>query len=309
MNMRISFVALLGFLWLQGCAVIPVMQDEPFKDKTVTNLEPGEADKADVLMALGEPGQVYDRDKLFIYSDDQIHAVWFMVLGGGYSAGIVGGAIGTRHFLVFEFDEKGRVTDRAVMPYGTQYAAGMLNFSKGVGGALVHAEGPACVPSGVCIGDERATRVFAREAQEREVKQFVPNDRCTVYLYRDDTVDLPRFGGIVFDHHFVGRLDSEDFFRIETNPGHHAVVVKYDTFSQLTVDFKQLKFRCRAGDVLFVRARLPQYSIWGGKSKNPYGLKLVAPSEGRAVIAGKRLRFIRETQGPRSLWQSFHPQI
>ena len=112
------------FVWLQGCAVIPVMDDEPFKGKTVAELEPGEVDRADVLMALGEPAIVHDREKVFLYIADQVHAVWFIVAGGMGGAGAVGGVIGTRHFLVFEFEEQGRVARRAAIPYDTQHQMG-----------------------------------------------------------------------------------------------------------------------------------------------------------------------------------------
>ncbi len=288
------------FVWLQGCAVIPVMEDEPFKGKTVTELEPGEVNRADVLMALGEPAIVHDDEKVFLYTDDQVHAVWFIVAGGPGGAGVIGGVIGTRHFLVFEFDERGQVARRAAIPYDTQHQMGASGVtSRTILGPRNRIEGSACVPSGLCIADYFGTQVFANTKRDAAAKTVKPSSRCTVYAYRDDSGENTYMGKLYayhlkFDRQFAGMLHSNGYRRFEVAPGHHEVAVngrfivsgRPDTMPPA---FGRVRFHCKAGDVHYVRLHIQTNSNWMGYLKFKVEAETIDAERGRTAILKRRL--------------------
>lgn len=296
MNKRILLSTLLMFIGLPGCAVIPVLQDEPFKDETVTELEPGQVNRADVLMALGEPAKVYDREKVFLYTENQVHAVWFMVIGAGYNAGMIGGGFTTRHFLVFEFDEHGRVAQRTAIPYGAQNFVGATDFRNGGIVPISSPKGSACLPSGLCVADALGDKVFANPERDAEAKIFRRSSNCTVYAYRDNpglkpiTSVAPIFGyHLKFDHQFAGMLIPNGYHRFEVAPGYHEITVNSRiAFSTMPV-LKRVRFRCKAGDVRYLRFRIPPHSIWTGKFETPFEAGIVEAEQGRAAILEKHL--------------------
>ena len=316
MNKRILLSAFFMFVWLQGCAVIPIMEDEPFKDKSVTELEPGQVNKADVLIALGDPAIVYDQENVFLYTDDQVHAVWFIIAGGVGGAGAIGGVIATRYFLVFEFDEQGQVARRAAIPYGVQHDWGTTS-STGPSCVADLADGKACVPSGLCIADNSGLKVFATTKRDADAKAFKPSSRCTVYAYRDDSGEKKYMGAIYvfrlrFDHQFAGMLYPDGYHRFEVAPGHHEIAIDgrfIASREQLTTppNFERVRFRCKAGDIRYVRFHTKTGSNWMGYlnfsiEAGMIEAGMIEAEQARVAILKKRLVLNPTVNGEKAIW-------
>jgi len=58
--------------------------------------------KEEILLKLGEPDLVLNREKIFVYRWEMVAAYFFV---GGYGAGAAG-PIQRSHFLIIEFDDK-----------------------------------------------------------------------------------------------------------------------------------------------------------------------------------------------------------
>jgi hypothetical protein len=98
---------LLLILFSSACVVIPTPEHRlggrvPCDDEKTTFIVKETTSKEDVLLKLGEPDLVLNRERIFVYRWEMV-AAYFVV--GGYGAGAMG-PISRPHFLIIEFDDK-----------------------------------------------------------------------------------------------------------------------------------------------------------------------------------------------------------
>jgi hypothetical protein len=101
------FFALLLILFSAACVVIPTPEHRdhgrvPCDEEKTAFMVKDTTKKEEVLLKLGEPDLVLDRERIFVYRWEMVAAYFFV---GGYGAG-TGGPIQRSHFLIIEFDDK-----------------------------------------------------------------------------------------------------------------------------------------------------------------------------------------------------------
>ena len=109
------FFALLLILFSYACMIIPTPEHRdhgrvPCDDEKTTSLVKDTTSKEEVLLKLGEPDLVLDREKIFVYRWEMVAAYFFV--GGYYAA--AGGPIHRSHFLIIEFDDRNIVARHEV---------------------------------------------------------------------------------------------------------------------------------------------------------------------------------------------------
>ncbi len=110
-----AFLALLLMLFSAACVVIPtpghrIQGRVPCDDEKTTFMVKDTTSKEEVLLQLGEPDLVLNRERIFVYRWEMV-AAYFAV--GGYGGGAVG-PIQRTNFLIIEFDDKNRVNRHEV---------------------------------------------------------------------------------------------------------------------------------------------------------------------------------------------------
>ena len=109
------FFALLLFLFSSACIVIPTPEHRiggrvPCDDEKTTFMVKDTTSKEEVLLKLGEPDLVLNRERIFVYRWEMVAAYFFV--GGYYAA--TGGPIQRPHFFIIEFDDKNIVARHEV---------------------------------------------------------------------------------------------------------------------------------------------------------------------------------------------------
>jgi hypothetical protein len=110
-----TFFALFLILFSSGCIVIPTPEHRiqgrvPCDSDKTTFMVKDTTSKEEVLLKLGEPDLVLNRESIFVYRWEMV-AAYFAV--GGYGGGAVG-PIQRTNFLIIEFDDKNRVSRHEV---------------------------------------------------------------------------------------------------------------------------------------------------------------------------------------------------
>lgn len=110
-----TFFALFLILLSSGCIVIPTPEHRiqgrvPCDSDKTTFMVKDTTSKEEVLLQLGEPDLVLNRERIFVYRWEMV-AAYLAV--GGYGAGAVG-PIQRINFLIIEFDDKNRVSRHEV---------------------------------------------------------------------------------------------------------------------------------------------------------------------------------------------------
>jgi hypothetical protein len=100
-------IAFLLILFASACMVIPTPEHRiagrvPFDDEKTSFMVKDTTSKEEVLLNLGEPDLVLNRERIFVYRWEMV-AAYFVI--GGYGAGAVG-PIQRPHFLIIEFNDK-----------------------------------------------------------------------------------------------------------------------------------------------------------------------------------------------------------
>jgi len=109
------FFALVLVLFSSACIVIPTPEHRdhgrvPCDDEKTTFMVKDTTSKEEVLLKLGEPDLVLNRERIFVYRWEMVAAYFFV--GGYYAA--TGGPIQRPHFLILEFDDKNMVVRHEV---------------------------------------------------------------------------------------------------------------------------------------------------------------------------------------------------
>jgi len=104
------FLALILILFSSACIVIPTPEHRiqgrvPCDEEKTTFMVKDTTSKEEVLLKLGEPDLVLNRERIFVYRWEMV-AAYFFVGGAGGGAG---GPIQRTNFLIIEFDDKNRV--------------------------------------------------------------------------------------------------------------------------------------------------------------------------------------------------------
>lgn len=108
-------LALLLTLFSSACMVIPTPEHRiagrvPCDEEKTTFIVKETTSKEAVLLKLGEPDLVLNRETIFVYRWEMV-AAYFIV--GGYGAGAMG-PIQRPHFLIIEFNDKNMITRHEV---------------------------------------------------------------------------------------------------------------------------------------------------------------------------------------------------
>jgi hypothetical protein len=111
---RILFPLLL-MLFSSACIVIPTPEHRiqgrvPCDEEKTIFLVKDTTSKEDVLLKLGEPDLVLNREKIFVYRWEMVAAYF---AAGGFGAGVAGPIQRTK-FLIIEFDDKNVVSRHEV---------------------------------------------------------------------------------------------------------------------------------------------------------------------------------------------------
>jgi len=109
------FFSLLLILFSYACVVIPTPEHRdhgrvPCDDEKTTFMVKDTTNKEEVLLKLGEPDLVLNRERIFVYRWEMVAAYFFV---GAYYSGS-GGPIQRPHFLIIEFDDKNIVVRHEV---------------------------------------------------------------------------------------------------------------------------------------------------------------------------------------------------
>jgi hypothetical protein len=104
-------VSLLLILLSAACMVIPTPEHRiagrvPCDDEKTSFMMKDTTSKEEVLLKIGEPDLVLNREKIFVYRWEMVAAYFFV---GGYGAGAAG-PIQRPHFLIIEFNNKNIVS-------------------------------------------------------------------------------------------------------------------------------------------------------------------------------------------------------
>ena len=109
------FFGLILILFSTACIVIPTPEHRiggrvPCDDEKTTFMVKDTTSKEEVLLKLGEPDLVLNRERIFVYRWEMVAAYFFV--GGYYAA--TGGPIQRPHFLIIEFNYKNVVSRHEV---------------------------------------------------------------------------------------------------------------------------------------------------------------------------------------------------
>jgi hypothetical protein len=109
------FLALILILFSSACIVIPTPEHRiqgrvPCDEEKTTFMVEDTTSKEEVLLKLGEPDLVLNRERIFVYRWEMV-AAYFFVGGAGGGAG---GPIQRTNFLIIEFDDMNRVNRHEV---------------------------------------------------------------------------------------------------------------------------------------------------------------------------------------------------
>jgi len=110
-----TFFALFLILFTSACVVIPTPEHRiqgrvPCDSDKTTFMVKDTTSKEEVLLQLGEPDLVLNRERIFVYRWEMVAAYFFI---GGYGGG-TGGPIQRSHFLIIEFDDRNKVSRHEV---------------------------------------------------------------------------------------------------------------------------------------------------------------------------------------------------
>jgi len=94
---------------LGGCVVIPESEEEPYPPNRVATIELGSTDRREIQAQFGTPRHSTVDNRIIAYSDDQLHATAYFLVGGPYQGYIIPRPIFTRHNLVVWFASDGTV--------------------------------------------------------------------------------------------------------------------------------------------------------------------------------------------------------
>ena len=108
-------LTLLLILISSACMVIPTPEHRiagrvPCDEEKTTFIMKETTSKEEVLLKLGEPDLVLNRERIFVYRWEMV-AAYFVV--GGYGGGAIG-PIQRPHFLIIEFDDKNIISRHEV---------------------------------------------------------------------------------------------------------------------------------------------------------------------------------------------------
>jgi hypothetical protein len=109
------FFALFLILFSSACIVIPTPEHRiggrvPCDDEKATFMVKDMTNKEEVLLKLGEPDLVLNRERIFVYRWEMVAAYFFV--GTYYAA--TGGPIQRPHFLIIEFNDRNVVSRHEV---------------------------------------------------------------------------------------------------------------------------------------------------------------------------------------------------
>ncbi len=287
--MRPGPLPLVLFLALQACVLVPIAEDEPYRNERLTSLDHTSSTRADVLFAFGEPTRLFDRERVFIYETLQSQAL--LVL---FSLGV---SFETLELLVAEFDDAGRSVGLTALSQGSQvglYASPFVSHAD-------LAESTACVPSGLCIELEQGVAV-APSPRDQDAKGFLPGNGYVLYVFREIVADVPEEGleelerellAFGVDDRTAGVLMDGGFYRVEASPGvHNNVVWRTAVFAgrpRLIKPLARTALRCAAGELHFVR-------LGGGRGFrrseavfDPITMSVTSQEQGRRAIEQRKL--------------------
>ncbi len=279
----------IAALMLGGCAVIPVNDEKPFQEKDLPGLAVGQSTRADVLMTLGPPGQVFDDEKLFIYGKTQLHTVWFVLVPGG----VFGGSDATSHYLATAFDAKGRLTHMEAIPLANETGIALVGATGGPEGVWRNLKKTSCFTTGVCFADAAGNTLYA--APNSDTKSVPPPDRCGLVLYRENkksknppiiSFNLPPSSvavDILLDRRPMGITNQGGYYRIFVSPGRHEAVGLV-TRGRVKGFTDRLGIDCRAGETVFVRLSVP----WLDQINNRIRLETVPSETARKALATRK---------------------
>lgn len=101
---------IVAFLWV-GCVIIPTAEHAPrgrgsLDQERLGFIRTGATPKEEVLLSLGEPDMVRQREKIFAYVWVMVSGYWFYFIPGGYAPPAAGaGTFSNPHILLIEFDD------------------------------------------------------------------------------------------------------------------------------------------------------------------------------------------------------------
>ena len=112
--MKTLLTALL-IVFTSACMVIPTPEHRiagrvPCDEEKTTFIMKETTSKEEVLLKLGEPDLVLNRERIFVYRWEMVAAYFFV---GGYGAGAMG-PIQRPHFLIIEFNDKNIISRHEV---------------------------------------------------------------------------------------------------------------------------------------------------------------------------------------------------
>ena len=110
-----TLLTLLLILFSSACMVIPTPEHRiggrvPCDEEKTTFIMKETTSKEEVLLKLGEPDLVLNRERIFVYRWEMV-AAYFVV--GGYGGGAIG-PIQRPHFLIIEFNDKNIISRHEV---------------------------------------------------------------------------------------------------------------------------------------------------------------------------------------------------
>ena len=116
-----KIVALLPVLISMGCiGYLPLNKADPdtrqnVSEETIVSIIPGQTNKDDILLQLGEPDEVSPDGRRLIYSWNKIKGVAWYAIFGGYSGSIGHETFKKQYRMVITFDEKGVVLRKNIL--------------------------------------------------------------------------------------------------------------------------------------------------------------------------------------------------
>lgn len=94
---------------LSGCVVIPESEEEPYPPQRIATIELELTDRREILAEFGSPRHSTDDNRIIAYSEEQVHATAYVLVGGPYQGYIIPIPIFTRHNLVIWFSSEDTV--------------------------------------------------------------------------------------------------------------------------------------------------------------------------------------------------------
>lgn len=263
-------------LWcIAGCIAVPIKAppgEKPFHDEFMSFVVIGKTTRDEIKERFSaynvNPTLMrFEDDAVWVYSASRDTWQWFVCAGGGYTADCdVLGDVRV-HFLIFEFNETGRV----------------INWQ--TSSTLGECAGDVCTES-------NAIMVYADAERDERAKRDRAIDHCRIYIYstlpsqaRDDVVSA------WIDDRFVGAFVDDDGYIFELlEPGTHHITTNQSRGTYLDAHWgryrRTISFECLAGQRYFAHHN--------GKSRDRGSRRFVLELEedARDSIA-KRRRILR----------------